>query len=89
MLPYSKCEGQYVANPSTAGTWGSQNIAPAILKPLHKMEARGQNQAVEAWTTGEIVLGTSWISTTVRKLCRRETFFTPARNRIAMGRYCY
>jgi len=48
MLSYSKCKGQYVANPSTAGTWGSQNIAPAILKPLHKMEARDQNQAVKA-----------------------------------------
>jgi hypothetical protein len=48
MLPYSKCKGQYVANPKTAGMWGSQSIGPAILKPLHNMEARGQNQALDA-----------------------------------------
>jgi hypothetical protein len=53
MLPYSKCKGQYVANPSIASMWGSQNIGPAILKPLYKMEARGQNQAVDAWTPGK------------------------------------
>jgi len=48
MLPYGKCKGQYVTNPSTAGMWGSQSIAPATLKPLYKMEAPGQNQALDA-----------------------------------------
>jgi len=53
MFPYSKCKGQYVANSSTASLWGSQSIDPAIPKPLHKMEARGQNQALDAWTPGK------------------------------------
>jgi hypothetical protein len=44
----SKCKCQYVANPSNAGMWGSQSIAPVILKPLHQMEELGQNQNLEA-----------------------------------------
>jgi hypothetical protein len=33
--------------------WGSQSIAPVILKPLHQMEELGQNQNLEAWTSGK------------------------------------
>lgn len=43
----SKCKSQFVANPSTAGMWGSQSIAPVVLKPLHEMDERGQTQTLD------------------------------------------